>query len=413
MNASRSAVVLASAGALSAIGPVSALAAPAASVSCGTELTVSTTLTRDLLGCAGDGLVVGADGITVNLNGHLIAGNPNGSPSGIGVRVTGHHNVTVTNGTVQGFWRGVVFDDSPTGVVTSMTAQRMTNRGVVFEGGSDHGRIVSNVSADNQASGIAIVTSDGVVVSDNQSLRNVGGAGVRLEGATHVTVSRNALNSNENGVQMVQDGAGISAVANMVVDNTLTDDASAGFEILFSNLNVIARNQVSGATGGIVLESSDDNTITDNRVLHGVAPDGIGIQIYGNRNLVAHNTVIDQLRYGIEVDDFGDPGHSPAVDNILQDNTVNRAVLGIAIGPEAGGVVLRTVISHNRVTNAGDDGIQLIGPSTGLQTSTLARNVAVHNGNWGIETIPGTIDGGGNIAAANGNPGQCLNITCR
>lgn len=406
MNKSRWSAALAAAVALSAAGPVSALAQPATGVSCGAVLTVSTTLTQDLLGCVGDGLVVGADGITVNLNGHRILGDSVEDPNDLGIRVTGHHNVTISNGTVQGFRRGVVFDASPSGAVTNMTVRQMTNRGIVFADGSDHGKIVGNVASDNQASGIAIVTSDRALVADNQSLRNVGGAGVRLEGATRATVSHNALNFNRHGVQM-QD-----AVGNQVVDNMLADDAETGFEMAFSSHNVLGRNHVSGASGGIILESSDDNTISGNQVLHGVAPDGIGVQIYGNRNLVAHNTVVDQLRYGIEVDDFGDEGHSPAVGNILRDNTVNRAAEGIAIGPEAGGVVLDTVILDNRVSGATDDGIQDLGPSTGLQSTTITGNVSVHNGDLGIEAVPGTIDGGGNHAAGNGNPLQCLNINC-
>jgi hypothetical protein len=30
----------------------------------------------------------------------------------------------------------------------------------------------------------------------------------------------------------------------------------------------------------------------------------------------------------------------------------------------------------------------------------------------GIAAVPGTHDGGGNRAAGNGNPAQCLNIVC-
>jgi hypothetical protein len=50
---------------------------------------------------------------------------------------------------------------------------------------------------------------------------------------------------------------------------------------------------------------------------------GIAIQIYGNDNLVARNTALDSPRYGIEVDDFQDPGHGPARGNILRGNVVN------------------------------------------------------------------------------------------
>ena len=404
MNRPRLTQVLLAASTLAVTSATPALAQSGVAVGCGAVLTVNTTLTADVVGCVGDGLVVGADGITVNLNRHVVSGDTVEDPADVGIRVSGHHSVTVTNGTVQGFYRGVVFESSPSGVVTDMTVRQMTRRGIVFVG-SDNGRVVGNLTAENQASGIAIVTSDRASVRDNRSLRNIGGAGVRLEGATHATVTHNTLNGNSFGVQM-QD-----AVGNRLVANTITG-AEAGFEINFSNANTLDRNRVTGTSGAITLESSDDNTITNNQVLHGTAPDGIGIQIYGNRNLVARNTVLDQIRYGIEVDDFGDEGHSPAMANVLRDNFVKGAAEGIAIGPEAEGVVLDTIIEGNRVLGALDDGIQVLGPSTGLATTTITGNVAVHNGDLGIAAVPGTIDGGGNRAAGNGNPLQCLSISC-
>jgi hypothetical protein len=46
-------------------------------------------------------------------------------------------------------------------------------------------------------------------------------------------------------------------------------------------------------------------------------------------------------------------------------------------------------------------------------STTLTRNLAVHNGDLGIEAVPGVTDGGGNRAAGNGNPAQCTNIDCK
>jgi YVTN family beta-propeller protein len=46
------------------------------------------------------------------------------------------------------------------------------------------------------------------------------------------------------------------------------------------------------------------------------------------------------------------------------------------------------------------------------EASTVEGNLAIHNGGFGIAAVVGAIDGGGNRAAANGNPLQCLNIDC-
>jgi len=45
--------------------------------------------------------------------------------------------------------------------------------------------------------------------------------------------------------------------------------------------------------------------------------------------------------------------------------------------------------------------------------TTVTRNIANHNHDLGIEAVPGVIDGGGNHAAGNGNPAQCVNIDCK
>ena len=81
----------------------------------GAVLTTDTTLTADLVDCAGDGLVVGADGVTLDLNAHVVGGDSVEDPSDTGIRVCGYDGVRVTHGTVQGFYRGVVFDASTSG----------------------------------------------------------------------------------------------------------------------------------------------------------------------------------------------------------------------------------------------------------------------------------------------------------
>jgi hypothetical protein len=44
-------------------------------VSCGDEITADTTLDSDLVDCPNNGIVIGADGITLDLNGHSIEGD--------------------------------------------------------------------------------------------------------------------------------------------------------------------------------------------------------------------------------------------------------------------------------------------------------------------------------------------------
>src|SRR5881296_2888162 len=87
--------------------------ASATHLSCGETITQDTTLDSDLLDCPGDGIVIGADNITLDLNGHTIDGSGlsgcnNSGKIYDGVRdPAGHDGVTIENGTIQDFWRGI------------------------------------------------------------------------------------------------------------------------------------------------------------------------------------------------------------------------------------------------------------------------------------------------------------------
>ncbi len=96
---------------VSAIGFLSPHAAWATTVSCGDTITANTVLTADL-NCAGNGIEIGTDGITLDCQGHVISGPRlpgSGSSSPVGILVVGRHNVTITNCIVQNFGVGIFF----------------------------------------------------------------------------------------------------------------------------------------------------------------------------------------------------------------------------------------------------------------------------------------------------------------
>ena len=87
----------------------------ASNASCGDTITTDTTLHQDLVNCPNNGIVIGADDVTLDLNGHLIDGD--GTPAAgcdpetefcdIGVVNDGHDGVTVKHGSVREFAVGV------------------------------------------------------------------------------------------------------------------------------------------------------------------------------------------------------------------------------------------------------------------------------------------------------------------
>jgi hypothetical protein len=112
-SASAAVATLLTAGALVVLAPT-AYAAP----TCGAVITTSTTLTADLVNCPGDGLIIGADNIELDLDGKTI----DGVGLGVGVRNDGFDDVTIHGGTVQEFAYGIQLNAGTTqNLVETMT----------------------------------------------------------------------------------------------------------------------------------------------------------------------------------------------------------------------------------------------------------------------------------------------------
>ena len=85
---------------ISVVSSAPVIAAPAApAVRCGGRIRTNFTLSTDLRNCTHDGLVVGANNITINLNGHTLDGT--GSRLSAGVRIAGFNGVIVKGGIIR------------------------------------------------------------------------------------------------------------------------------------------------------------------------------------------------------------------------------------------------------------------------------------------------------------------------
>ena len=77
--------------------------AQATHLSCGDTLTASVSLDADLGPCASKGFDIGANGVTVDLNGFTLTGTGTTAEVDVGVNIDGFERVTVKNGTIVGF----------------------------------------------------------------------------------------------------------------------------------------------------------------------------------------------------------------------------------------------------------------------------------------------------------------------
>jgi large repetitive protein len=373
---------------LTVLGAGSALASH---LRCGDTITADTTLDRDLVNCPNNGIVIGADNITLDLNGHAIDGDgqltQDCGDDGIcddGVVNDGHSGVTIQGGSVRQFALGVLVL------------------------GARHNRLLDLSVTRNMFPGLVVANSPRAQVEGNVVAANglhTDEAGVVLVASPQSRIARNRISDNGD-IGLFAPIAGDTVFEG----NLLSGNPEAGILIDQSNRNLFSRNRLSRNGEGITI-AGNRNVITQNSVSDSRAglpgEGGLGIFVAAGRdNLVEHNIVVRTDRAGIQVSLLpeeleGGPG---AVNTVVRRNHLRGNQDGVFVQTTARG----TRIEGNHAVGADDDGIDVDSPAT-----TLIGNHAVHNGDLGIEAVPGVTDGGGNHAAANGNPAQCTNVDCK
>jgi hypothetical protein len=182
----------------------------------------------------------------------------------------------------------------------------------------------------------------------------------------------------------------------------------------------------SGAAFSTGITARQDVTLEDVTIRRGtIRGFDTGVLVEGGGGVAVRGLSITGNVTGIVIDISFDVvvRHNVIADNsgsgllALDSNTVrvagNDALRNAGDGIHFGGEVTSSVAEGNVASGNGDDGIEVAEFVAGEVPNTLARNLATFNGDLGIEAVAGTIDGGGNRAFGNGNPLQCLNITCK
>ena len=392
-----------------AVGSPAAAASPSQNPTCGETITADTVLRADLHDCPGDGLVIGADGITLDLRGHTIDGDGISGGDDVGVRDVGHDGVTIRHGRIQEFDHAVRLTGASHNRILRLVATRNGDaeigRAILLDTGSDWNVIARNDASGNGRSGVAVLDSHHNVVADNRTARN-GVAGMGVFGGGDNRVVGNVIADNaDNGIFY---GAG--TIGGRVAQNRITGSPSAGLVMDGAEFATVVHNRLAH-NGDNVLVFGNGNSVRGNLVVDATGcPDGCGFGVSvegGTGNIVAANLVLGTARDGVRVDTFA-PEDLPTTGTVVVGNVVKGAsVDGISVGTETSNPVEATRIDANRVSRSGDDGIDVRRAG-----SVVADNSANHNADLGIFAVPGVIDGGGNRAHGNGNPAQCVGVAC-
>ncbi len=381
-------------------------------VTCGEVLTVSTLVANDLAECPGDGLVVGAAGIEIDLTGRTI----DGVGLGAGVLNEGFDGVTISGGTFQEFDIGVHLA-AGAGDTKVRGGRFVANQeaGVLLSAAAPGTEVTANEFVGNALAVGIIDGTEGVTVADNV-VSEGSGSGLEILGSNGNRIERNVFAASSDGGIVLEGASHNVLLANMV--GGVSD--AALLVTTESNGNRIQGNVLSASDGGIIVDRSIGNVLLGN-VAHGMSDVGIdldsasGTVVMGNdlRSNGEGIALFDSSGNRIEGNDTSESsGTAIAVEGTSFGNTIVRNVA------DASGA---TGISVIALAEAGDGNL-LDGNATGRNPSggisitapghTLRRNVAIGNGGWGINAADGTIDGGGNFAAGNGEQAQCVGVVC-
>jgi parallel beta-helix repeat protein len=328
--------------------------------------------------------VIGADGITLDLNGHLVDGdgtpaadcNQRKEPCDFGLFNDGHDRVTVRDGSVREFAVGVLFGTA--------------------RGRARHNRVLGVSATRNQFTGLGIFSQVRSLVRNSSGDGSLDreGSGLALGDSHHVRILNNSFRRNpHNGIVTFDTNR------NLIRGNVFSRNGDEGILVEGGARFQITRNRFVRNGGGITLGPSNRSVVTSNRIVGG--RDGIRVE-KGRGNLVAENLVVDTRHVGITLG-IHDPFIGGA-ENVVRGNLVRRS--------HADGIVVvskdrHSVLLRNVVTRSGDDGFDV-----DSSTTTLTGNRARRNGDLGIEAVRGVVDGGGNTASGNGNPLECTNVFC-
>ena len=354
-----------------------------ATISCGSTVTTNVKLTHDLLNCPKDGLVVGAKGITIDLNGHTISGTSSdgsGDPDQCfcGVNDTaGYDGVTLRSGRVKGFRDGARFTASDGVVVRDLISRAHWNNGVFIQQ-ANRGLVEDSAFADSYR-GVFSTDSQGLLVRDN-TVTDTEHAGVALFRVKDTVVRNTAigLSGGDYGVEVVNSSRNL-VTNNRVAGGQLAPQGNDGIVVaslpefggLPSIANAIVGNDVRTGSIGIELIEVDGSTV--------------------RKTLVSANTVVGMNDNGILVDAVTSQDGSgfPPFDYL------------VGVGPD------QSLISGNLTNRNALDGIHLDAPG-----NAIGHNVADRNAGFGISAFPGNSDLGGNRAHGNGASSQCSGVTC-
>jgi len=273
--------------------------APSASnriVSCGELITVDTRVGNDLACTTPVALEIGADGVDLDLDGHTIETcQPPNCEEGTGLRIDGHDDVSVENGTING---GMSLGS---GLWASgakrLSLSRLSTNGYGSLNVSGDGASIVAVTAQGWASQIASSSATIKGLTTDTEL-DVYGQGVEVTGGhfgnlAWFHVDRSTLSQNVVSQRLLVTGSG----------NSILRNRGGGMQLRGGSGNTVWGNRTHGVW---LMRGFSGNLLRDNVVLSGLGdpePDGIFVDAGATDNVLVTNLATGSGDDGIDVEE--------------------------------------------------------------------------------------------------------------
>jgi parallel beta-helix repeat protein len=253
--------------------------------------TSTCTLTSDVP----ESVVVVVNNITLDCDGHTIAG----TGTGFGIELTGRTNVTVKNCVVRNFTQGIRLTTSSGNTFTDNLVENHTQMSFLIQTGSSNNSFTNNIVRNNF-----------------NATNNTIGFGFRVIGGTNTnnTFVNNTANANRFGFSI--EGAGTSnnkLTNNNVYNNTL------GIRVFTASRNNITGTIGTNNTNEVILLTggSSNNTVTGNNASN----NGVGIVLNNATNNNLTNNTANNNRIGFLINS---PAGTSTTNNRLINNTAQE-----------------------------------------------------------------------------------------
>jgi len=234
-------------------------------LSCGDTITENTTMTADLTGCTGDGIIIGASDIILNCADHLIESDGLAAIGEYGIQVGSYDRVRIENCDINGFYYGVYAY-----LGTDLNIWNSEIRNSVNDG-------------------IYLSSSSRASLQDCNVIYN-GDYGIYSTSTHDLNVTKSFFSNNTDDAIRFNNNA-------HAFDNNITDNLDIGISISGNDGNFSNNNIVNNTSYGISISSSDvgnnfyNNFIKGNdQGSYGVLAQTNSISYFYDNNISGHSS---------------------------------------------------------------------------------------------------------------------------